>query len=612
MMKLVVRSPGNNRNRSIALVNTITTIGSDPENDLHIDSLEIAAYHAQVIRIDNEFRIQSASRRNRLTVNGEQTRDHILSEGDVLGIGDCKLIFTSESVAAPKPPMVKGPGGGNTIALGFQELLKFSEELMTISRLDELLDRLLARIVQSTNAAKGFIVLMDEDGESRREVAKNIPEQEMHSEGMSVSDSIIQKVIKNREAIVVSDAFHDNEFSSSASVVNLRLCSVMCCPLIARGEFLGIIYLGNDNVVNLFSDHSLSLLKAFAGQASLILRNALLLNELQDTNEHLRDQLENLKFGNIIGSCPSMMDIYRKIEKVSTTDISVLIEGETGTGKELIAHEVHARSNRAKGPFIVINCGAIPENLLESELFGHVRGAFTGAVTTKNGKFQAANGGTLFLDELGEMPLQLQVKLLRALQERKVSKLGDTRLEKVDIRVVAATNKTLSEEVKAGRFREDLFYRLNVVALSLPPLRDRGGDIELIARYFLQRYAGEFQSQVKDFTKGCLNAMRKHKWSGNIRELENRVKKAVVFAEGDRIDVSDMDLEDGLVHKTQPLAEAKEDFQRRYIDKILRMNDGNRTKTARDLGVDPRTIFRHLEKKKDEGVPEKTIGALLD
>ena len=196
----------------------------------------------------------------------------------------------------------------------------------------------------------------------------------MNSEGMSVSDSIIQKVIKNREAIVVSDAFHDNEFSSSASVVNLYALDVL--PIDARGEFLGIIYLGNDNV-RIYFRMTFEFTEGFCWPSESDSEKRPSLNELQDTNEHLRDQLENLKFGNIIGSCPSMMDIYRKIEKVSTTDISVLIEGETGTGKELIAHEVHARSNRAKGPFIVINCGAIPENLLESELFGHVRGAFT-------------------------------------------------------------------------------------------------------------------------------------------------------------------------------------------------------------------------------------------
>jgi transcriptional regulator with PAS, ATPase and Fis domain len=296
-----------------------------------------------------------------------------------------------------------------------------------------------------------------------------------------------------------------------------------------------------------------------------------------------------------------MKEIYKKIDKIASTDISVLIQGETGTGKELIANEVHARSPRKGGPFVVINCGAIPENLLESELFGHVRGAFTGAVATVQGRFQAANKGTLFLDEVGEMPLNLQVKLLRAIQERQVTKVGDTRSESVDIRIIAATNKTLSEEVKANRFREDLYYRLNVVALTLPPLRDRGEDVILLARYYLKRYAAEFGSKAKDFTRESVRAMRKHRWQGNIRELQNRIKKAVVFSDGPLVHPTDLGLDEELVKKILPLADAKEEFQRRYIDLALELNDGNRTKTARDLGVDPRTIFRHLEKKREDG-----------
>ena len=227
-----------------------------------------------------------------------------------------------------------------------------------------------------------------------------------------------------------------------------------------------------------------------------------------------------------------MQDVYKRIDKIAPTDISVLITGETGTGKELIAREIHRRSPRAKGPFITINCGAIPENLLESELFGHVKGAFTGAVATRPGKFQAAIGGTLFLDEIGEMPLQLQVKLLRALQEKVVYKVGDNRGEPVDIRVVAATNRILEEEVKRNAFREDLYYRLNVVTLKLPPLRERGEDVVVLGKFFLQKYAQGVQLQgARLHPRRAPWRMKKYGWPGNIRELENRIKKAVVLAD---------------------------------------------------------------------------------
>ena len=296
-----------------------------------------------------------------------------------------------------------------------------------------------------------------------------------------------------------------------------------------------------------------------------------------------------------------MQEVFKKVQKVATTDISVLITGETGTGKELIALEIHRRSTRAKGPFITINCGAIPENLLESELFGHVNGAFTGAVANKPGKFHAADGGTLFLDEIGELPLNLQVKILRALQEKVVVRVGENRPESVDIRVLTATHRHLEEEIKHNRFREDLYYRLNVVNIHLPPLRDRGEDVNVIAKYLLNRYSVEFGGMVKGFSPNAVIAIRKFPWPGNIRQLENHIKKACVLADKALLGPEDMGLTADVLPAILPLADAKDKFQREYINQVLELNNGNRTKTARDLGVDPRTIFRHLEKEDGSG-----------
>jgi len=387
--------------------------------------------------------------------------------------------------------------------------------------------------------------------------------------------------------------------------VNLKLCSVMCAPLMQKGDVFGVIYLGNDSVVSLFDDRSLEVLTVFAAQASVLLENALLLDSLRRENVALKEAVSSRQYGDLIGAGSSMREVYRRIEKVAATDVSVLISGETGTGKEIVAREIHRRSPRAAGAFVAVNCGAIPEPLLESELFGHVRGAFTGAVTTRVGRFQAAHGGTLFLDEVGEMPASLQVKLLRALQERAVTKVGDTRPEPVDIRVIAATNKVLEDEIRRGAFREDLYYRLNVVSIPLPPLRERGDDVVVIARWFLHKYGKEFGSRVRGFTPSALVAMRKYAWPGNIRELENRVKKAVVLADRALITAEDLDLRPEILEPILPLAQAKEEFQKRYINEVLERNGGNRTKTAKDLGVDPRTIFRHLEKLEAErrGLP---------
>jgi transcriptional regulator with PAS, ATPase and Fis domain len=314
----------------------------------------------------------------------------------------------------------------------------------------------------------------------------------------------------------------------------------------------------------------------------------------------LRDRLQHQRYGELLGACEGMQAVYRLVDKVAPTEITVLLEGETGTGKELIAREIHRRSPRAEGPFISLNCGAIPETLLEAELFGHTRGAFTGAVSNREGRFQAASGGTLFLDELGEMSPGLQVKLLRALEEKAVTRVGDSRPEGVDIRVVAATHRVLEEEVRQGNFREDLFYRLNTLSLRLPPLRERGDDVLVLARYFLGLFASEFKSRARGFSPQALTALRKHAWPGNVRELRNRIQRAVVLAERVLLKPEDLELSAEDTSPVLSLARAREEFQTRYIEQILERNGGNRTRAARELGVDPRTVFRFLEKQDAE------------
>ena len=466
---------------------------------------------------------------------------------------------------------------------------------MELDSVNELLEALMDAVIEVTHADKGFLILVQND-EPRVTVARNLRQQNLSDSVQHLSDSILRNVIQERKPLIVSDALHDEHFKTSESVMNLKLCSVMCAPLLSQGQLLGLLYVGNDNVVNLFEEGSLDVLTIFAGQASLILQNALLLDQLKTDRDQLKEKLDAQRFGDIVGTCPPMLSVFRTVEKVAPTEVSVLITGETGTGKELIARELHRRSTRAGGPFVVINCGAIPDNLIESELFGHVRGAFTGAVATRSGKFQLADGGTLFLDEIGELPVALQVKMLRALQEKVVFKVGEAKPEPVDIRIVAATNRELIGEMKLGNFREDLYYRLNVVNLHLPPLRERGDDVVVLSRYLLAKFSKEFGSRVKGFTPNAMIAIRKYPWPGNVRQLENRIKKAIVMCEKSLVGPEDLDLFPEALAPIRTLAQAREDFQRRYIAEVLERNAGNRTKTARDLGVDPRTIFRYLER----------------
>jgi transcriptional regulator with GAF, ATPase, and Fis domain len=578
------------------LYKKITSIGSAAENDIVLPDPLVADAYASVHFDGQAYTINTLQRKQEVVVNGKKRSKHKLTHDDKLVIGSCELRFALIDEA---PPIEEEAAQTVADLDAYTKLYEFSDRLIHVRDLTELLDALMDAVIEITNADKGFLILMEGDTLDVK-VARNVKQENIADAVTQLSDSIIAKVVRQRKPVIVSDALHDDEFAGAKSVMQLKVSSVICAPLLDRGRMLGIIYVGNDSIRDLFAEQTMRVLTVFTSQASLIVANAMLLNELRVDNRRLSDRLEATRFGEIVGTSPPMQQVFRKVEKIAATDISVLITGETGTGKELIAREIHTRSPRTGKPFVTINCGAIPENLLESELFGHVKGAFTGAVQNKQGKFQAADGGTLFLDEIGEMPIELQVKLLRAIQERVVFRVGDTRPENVDIRILTATNRDLEKEIAAGRFREDLYYRLNVVNLHLPPLRERGEDVLVIARYLLSRFAREYDAKVKGFSPNATVAIKKHNWPGNIRELENRIKKAIVLCESSVLGPDDLGLTGDVLPQILTLADAKDKFQRDYINEVLALNNGNRTKTARDLGVDPRTIFRHLEKESGE------------
>jgi transcriptional regulator with GAF, ATPase, and Fis domain len=574
-----------------AISKSITVIGSDSSCDVCLDARDITGHHAQVVFDGRGFSISAVDDGAIFLINGKKKKKSKLFHEDRVEIGDMDIAFSMLS----SPISGASASAGEEALVVLNQLQAFSQKLLSHNNLSDILDELMDAVVELSGASKGFLVLF-EDGAPVVKVARNIHQENITNAVTQLSDSIVAEVVETKRPLIVSDAMNDTAFSTAESVINLRLSSVMCVPLLDRGRLLGLIYVGNDDVTGLFEMKSLDLLVVFAAQASILVQNALLVDDLRLKNLSLSEELNKQRFGEIVGSSASMKEVFRKVSKVATADVSVLISGETGTGKELIANEIHRRSTRVKGPFVTVNCGAVPENLMESEFFGHLRGAFTGAVATREGKFQAAHKGTLFLDEIGEMPLSLQVKLLRVLQEHQVVKVGSTKPETIDIRVIAATNRQLEEEVASGRFREDLYYRLNVVHLDLPALRQRGDDVILLAKFMLQLYIKKYGAKVKGFTPGAIASMKKHSWQGNVRELENRIKKAVILCDGTMIGPADLDLSQENMPEILSLAEAKEQFQREYVMKILERNNGNRTKTAKDLDVDPRTVFRYLEK----------------
>jgi len=331
------------------------------------------------------------------------------------------------------------------------------------------------------------------------------------------------------------------------------------------------------------------------GELKIVLNRVIRILALEKENIDGRNQY--VSFEDIIGTSTPMQEIFSAIRKVAETDIPVLITGESGTGKELIATAIHNLSKRKNAPFIAINCGAIPATLIESELFGHEKGSFTGASMQRRGRVESAHNGTLFLDEIGDLAPELQVKFLRFLQEKVIERIGGRQSIPVDIRVIAATNRNLAEAVKTGAFREDLYFRLAVVKLEMPPLRERGDDIIQLAEHMAATFAKELRRPCKKFTKTALEAIRKHEWPGNIRELQNRIKNALVFAKGTMIEYSDLDLEaPNGISTQQTLKKAREVMEREILKNTLKDTRGNISKSAKILGISRPTLYELMER----------------
>jgi two-component system, NtrC family, response regulator HydG len=329
--------------------------------------------------------------------------------------------------------------------------------------------------------------------------------------------------------------------------------------------------------------------------------------DLIEQNKALKKQLEDIRAkGQMIGSSPSFRRMLTLVEQVADSSATILIQGESGAGKELVARAIHERSGRRNGPFVAVNCAALPETLLESELFGYEKGAFTGAAGRKDGRFELANGGTLFLDEVADLSLVTQPKILRMLQEGEFERLGGTRTIQVDVRIVAATNQDLADMVKEKRFREDLYYRLNVITVRVPPLRERHEDIRLLAQHYLRVYAAKNGRTLDGFSNEALERLESYRWPGNVRELENLIERMVLLARKDRIDAEDLPEEIAGVKRPPrdailelvgtPLA----DVEQRLLDETLRITGGNKTQAAKLLGIDVRTVARKLERREDD------------
>lgn len=475
---------------------------------------------------------------------------------------------------------------------------RISQQINSLRDIDPLLKSILQIAMEVMGAERGFILMLDENQKLTLRIAQNMTE-EQAADLSQVSQSVLRQVMEKGEPIISFDALTDDRFQGAQSIRIQRIKSIMAVPLTMKTRHIGAIYLDSLERRAGFQEESLPFITAFANQAAIAIENAQLYAALQEENRLLKKQVQtSYSFKEIVGRSQEMKKVYELMESIIDSDITVLISGESGTGKELVARALHYNGPRKEKPFMALFCGALPENLLESELFGHKKGAFTGATADKKGLFETADGGTFFLDEIGDLSLKIQTELLRVIQEGEIKRIGENHLRHVDVRIIAATNKDIEELVKTGQFREDLYYRINVIKIHLPPLRKREGDIPLLAHYFLDKYAAKSKKQVQGFSPEAIERLIHHQWHGNIRELENTIERAVLLTRELFIQPENFQLPESEVRLPEKMS--LKDFEKQIVQKTLTENEENISKTAEQLGVSRRWLHYRLKEWQDE------------
>jgi transcriptional regulator with GAF, ATPase, and Fis domain len=472
-----------------------------------------------------------------------------------------------------------------------------------------MLNLILGMVIDVTGAERGFVILVDSEGRLHHKAARNIEDEEISSPEFQTSYTVVQEVISSGKPRLAEDVHGDPCLAGAKSVVDLGLRSILCVPIKSGDITIGAVYLDNITLEKRFTDDEKILLEAFADKIASPLELAVQHEMDKRKLERLDEEVKTkYSYANIVGRSKPMREVFQLLDKITDSDLSVYIYGETGTGKELIAKALHYNGKRKDGPFVSVNCGAIPEALLESELFGYMKGAFTGADSDKKGFFEFADGGTLFLDEISNMPAEMQMKLLRTLQENEVWPIGARQPAKVDVHVISASNRNLEDMVEDGSFRDDLFYRLNVVTIKLPPLRERREDIPLLVEHFIDRIANESDEKPKKITPEALNALVAEGWPGNVRELENRLRQAVALAAGDKITIeqvagelaSRMAPTEPLLRPAETLKEARDRIEKDLIITALKEVDYNYSAATKRLGLGRTWFYSRCKQLKIE------------
>jgi len=634
------------------------TLGRAPTNRIVLKDDLCSREHAEVGLRDGRWRVRDLNSLNGVRVNGDRVQGEVdLRPGDEVRLGRTSLLFVEDLAQLPETPLgtetVHGQGPEdsglaikkrlnqtrflapvtpeNEQTTGAQPVLgagpprhALSNDLALLYRLalqmgaaetvEALCKVVLDGLLETIPAETGAILTVPKGrdvpvGQAARgaelEVAAFRHRHNKEVRYKRVSDFVSNEVLASREAILAEDVERNRHLKARESISEMGATSLICAPVLFEQKVLGLIHLYCADPRKALDGEDLEFAVAVAKQLGTVLHQMLRSQSLKAANRSLRDQLK--AESELIGESPAIRDVESQIARVSQTNATCLVRGESGSGKELVARAVHYNSPRKDGPFVCLNCAALTETLLESELFGHEKGSFTGATEKKLGKFESANHGTIFLDEIGEMSIGTQAKLLRVLEGHPFERVGGSTPVQVDVRVVAATNQPLEENVRANTFRKDLFYRLAVVQIVVPPLRKRKSDIPLLARHFLQRFVRETGRKIRDFTDEALQKMEEHDWPGNVRELRNVVERAVALGTGPFLDVGDIWLSsiDLLGHPSasssgvpglppyEPVS--LEELERRHILATLKHTNWNKSQAAAILNIERSTLDRKIK-----------------
>ena len=596
------------------------SIGRESASTITLSHNSVSRRHCLIQRNGKEFVIRDLDSFNGTFVNGVPINEQTLVHADQIKIGSLALLFLTNESEDPQPVSLVHLDDWNLVTQSTRQvhpenflhqsdqglqspehervardlgaLCRIGSRINLLRHTKELQHEILTSIFEMIPVDRGAILLGNEESEFSSLYGLD---RENEAKPVHISRTVVNKVLTEGVAILSNDVRASETLSTARSLIVAQITSLMCAPLILFEKIIGAIYLDTSDPAVNFDEGHLQLLASIAGMAAVSLENARETEWLEGENSRLRSTLAIEH--NMVGESPAMNEIYSFIERVASSNAAVLICGESGTGKELAAHAIHANSPRAVKPFVVINCAALAETLLESELFGHERGAFTGAIAQKKGKLEVADGGTLFLDEIGEMPTPMQSRLRRFLQDHKIERLGGTRSIKLDVRMVAATNRNLDEAIAAGIFRADLYHRLNVVKVTMPALRKRREDIPLLASYFAAKYSNACKRTVNGISPAARALLQSYDWPGNVRELENAIERAVVLGSGDVIDTDDLPerILESANRAKLPMAryyEAVKQAKQELILKALEEANGNYTEAANALGVHPNNLHR--------------------